>query len=99
MFIVELALRRPYTFVVMAIAIVMFGLISIFRMNVDIFPFVNIPVVSCIFTYSGMSAYEMEGLVTSVTERAITSTVNGIKKLESSSLSNMCVIKVYLQEG
>jgi multidrug efflux pump subunit AcrB len=99
MYIVELALRRPYTFVVMAIAITMFGLISIVRMNVDIFPFVNIPIVSCIFTYSGMSASEMENLVTTVVERAITSTVSGIKRLESSSLSNMSIIKVYLQEG
>lgn len=99
MWIVELALKRPYTFVVMAIAIVMFGLMSVFRMNVDIFPFVNIPVVSCIYTYTGMSAYDMENLVTTVAERALTSTVNGIQRMESTSLASMSVIKVYLHKG
>ncbi len=99
MWIVELALRRPYTFVVMAIVIAMFGVLSVFRMNVDIFPFVNIPVVNCIYTYTGMNAYDMENFCTTVTERALTSTVNGIQRLESTSLASMSVIKIYLQKG
>ncbi|HEY9685284.1 MAG TPA: efflux RND transporter permease subunit [Oculatellaceae cyanobacterium] len=99
MWIVELALRRPYTFVVMAIAIAMFGLLSIFRMNVDIFPFVNLPVVSCIYTYTGMSVWDLENLCTTVVERALTSTVNGIQRMESTTLGSMLIIKVYLQKG
>ena len=96
MWIVELALRRPHTFIVVAIAIAMFGILSITRMPVDIFPNINVPVVSCIWTYQGMSPYDMENLVTSVTERALTSTVNGIDHIESMSLSGMSIIKIYL---
>jgi multidrug efflux pump subunit AcrB len=99
MWIVELALRRPYTFVVMAIAIVLFGVLSLCRMAIDIFPNIDIPVVSCCWTYTGMSPYYMENMVTTVTERALTSTVNGIQRMESVSLSGMSIVKVYLQQG
>ena len=99
MWIVELALRRPYTFVVMAIVIAIFGVLSVLRMNVDIFPFVNIPVVNCIYTYTGMNPSDMENMVTTVAERALTSTVNGIQRLESTSLASMSIIKVYLHKG
>ena len=99
MWIVELALRRPHTFIVMAIAIAMFGILSATRMPVDIFPNINVPIVSCVWTYYGMSPFDMENLVTSVTERALTSTVNGIQRMESSSLAGMAIIKVYLQPG
>jgi multidrug efflux pump subunit AcrB len=96
MWIVELALRRPHTFIVVAIAIAMFGVLSLLRMPVDIFPNINVPIVSCIWTYWGMSPYNMENLVTWVTERALTSTVNGIDHIESMSLNGMSIIKVYL---
>ena len=99
MWIVELALRRPHTFIVLSITIALFGVISIFRMPIDIFPNIDVPVVSCVWTYTGMSAYDMENLVTSVTEKALTSTVNGIQHIESMSLANMSIIKVYLQKG
>lgn len=99
MWIVELALRRPHTFIVLAITIVLFGCISLKRMAIDIFPVINLPVVSCVWTYQGMSPYYMENLVTTVTERALTSTINGIQRMESMSLSNMSIIKVYLQQG
>lgn len=99
MWIVELALRRPHTFIVMAIAIVLFGVISIAEMAIDIFPVIDIPVVSCVWTYVGMSPYDMENLVTTVTERALTSTINGIQRMESMSLSGMGIVKVYLQKG
>jgi multidrug efflux pump subunit AcrB len=99
MWIVQLALRRPHSFIVMAIAIVIFGFISIARMPIDIFPPIDIPVVSCVWTYEGMSPYNMENLVTSVTERGLISTINGIRTLESSSLSGMSIIKIYLQHG
>jgi multidrug efflux pump subunit AcrB len=99
MWIVELALRRPHTFVVMAIVIAMFGVISIVEMAVDIFPVIDIPVVSCVWTYVGMSPYDMENLITTVTERALTSTINGIQRMESMSLAGMGIVKVYLQKG
>jgi len=99
MWIVRLALDRPHTFIVVAIAIVLFGVISIKRMAVDIFPSINIPLVSCVWTYAGMSPYEMENLVTSITERSLTSTVNGVQRIESTSLSGMSIVKVYLQKG
>lgn len=99
MWIVRLALSRPHTFIVVAIAIVLFGVISIKRMPVDIFPSINIPLVSCVWTYAGMSPYEMENLVTSITERSLTSTVNGVQRIESTSLSGMSIVKVYLQKG
>ena len=99
MWIVELALGRPYTFVAMAIAIVIFGAISIKRMAIDIFPVIDIPIVSCAWTYSGMSPYFMENMITTVTERALTSTLNGIQRMESISVSGLSVIKVYLNKG
>lgn len=99
MWIVQLALRKGYTFVVLAIAIVIFGCLSIYKMAIDIFPDIDTPVVSCVWTYTGMSPYYMENMVTTVTERALTSTINGIDRMESSSLSGMSIIKVYLQKG
>lgn len=99
MWIVELALRKPHTFIVMAITIVIFGLISIARMAIDIFPSINIPIVSVAWTYNGMSPFFMENLITTVTERALTSTINGIQHMESVSLNGMSVIKLYLNKG
>lgn len=99
MWIVELALKRPHTFIVMALAIALFGIMSIRQMAVDIFPPIDIPIVSCVWTYTGMSPYNVENLVTTVTERWLTSTVNGIEHIESTSLSGMSIIKVYLHKG
>ncbi len=99
MWIVELALNRPYTFVAMALAIVMFGVISIRRMSIDIFPDIDIPIVSCAWTYSGMSPYYMENLITTIDERALTSTLSSIQRMESISLSGLSIIKVYLNKG
>lgn len=99
MWIVELALKRPHTFIVMALAIALFGVMSIRQMAVDIFPSIDIPIVSCVWTYTGMSPYNVENLVTTVTERWLTSTVNGIEHIESTSLSGMSIIKVYLHKG
>lgn len=99
MWIVELALKRPHTFVVMAIAIALFGMLSIKQMAVDIFPNIDVPIVSCCWTYTGMSPRNVETLITTVTENWLTSTVNGIEHLESNSLSGMGIIKVYLHKG
>lgn len=99
MWIVELALRRPHTFIVMAIAIAIFGVLALVRMPIDIFPPINEPIVSCIWTYQGMSPYWMENLVTTITEKSLTSTVNGIDHMDSMSLNGMSIIKVYLHQG
>jgi multidrug efflux pump subunit AcrB len=99
MWIVRLALRQPHTFIVMAILIALFGFVSISQMAIDIFPKIDVPIVSCIWTYTGMSPDNIEGLITTVTERALTSTVNGIEHMESMSVNGISVIKVFLHKG
>jgi multidrug efflux pump subunit AcrB len=95
MWIVRLALRRPYTFVVMALLIVVLGTLAIFRMPTDVFPEINIPVVSVIWTYTGISPQEMADVVTVRCERAFTTNVNDIEHIESQSLPGLSVIKLY----
>src|SRR3954470_18919028 len=99
MWIVRLALRRPYTFVVMAMAIVLLGLVAIFRMPTDIFPEVDIPVISVVWQYPGMSPAEMEGRMVRPFEGFLTTTVNDIEHIESQSLNGVAVIRVYFQPG
>lgn len=97
MWIVRLALRRPYTFVVMAILIVILGVLAIFRMPTDIFPEINIPVASVIWSYSGIAPEEMAQVVTIRCERAFTTSVNDIEHMESESLPGLAVIKIFFQ--
>lgn len=97
MWIVRLALRRPYTFVVMAILISLGGVFTIFRTPTDIFPEIDIPVVSVIWSYNGASPEEMERRFITISERAMTTTVNGIEHIESQSLTGVGVIKVFFQ--
>lgn len=99
MWIVRLALSQPHTFVVMAVSILLFGLVSLTQMPVDIFPPIDIPIVSCVWTYTGMSPKNVENLITTVSERTLASTVSGIQHLESMSLNGMSVIKIYLHQG
>src|SRR3989442_167246 len=99
MWIVRLALRRPYTFVVLAVGIVLIGVLTISRIATDIYPQIDIPVVAAIWTYNGLPPQEMEGRITSMFERAVTTTVSGIEHLESQSLYVVAVVKVYLQPG
>lgn len=99
MWIVRLALRRPYTFTVMAILIVLMGCVTIMRMPTDIFPTINIPVVSVIWSYSGVAPEEMAKRFVTVTERAMTTTVNDIEHIESQSYNGVSVIKVFFHEG
>jgi multidrug efflux pump subunit AcrB len=99
MWIVRLALRRPYTFVVMALLIAVLGGLSIVRMPTDIFPSIDIPVISVIWSYNGLSATEMQDRITTVVERAMTTTVSGIEHLESQSVRGNSVIKLYFQPG
>ncbi len=95
MWIVQLALRRPYTFVVMALCIVVLGVLAMVRMPADIFPDINIPVVSVIWSYGGLSPEEMAEIITTRSERGFTSAVNDIEHMESTSLIGMSVIRIY----
>jgi multidrug efflux pump subunit AcrB len=97
MWIVRLALRRPYTFVVMAILILAMGAISIYRTPTDIFPNINIPVVSIIWIYTGMVPKDIADRIVSVTERNLTTVVDNIEHIESQSLYGVAVVKVFLQ--
>src|SRR5205809_4413991 len=97
MWIVKLALRRPYTFVVMSILIVIMGTLAIFRTPTDIFPNINIPVVSIIWNYNGLVPEDMADRIVSITERALTTTVDNIEHIESQSLYGIAVVKVFLQ--
>ncbi len=97
MWIVRLALRRPYTFVVMALAILLMGVVAIYRMPADVFPNIDIPVVSAIWTYSGVSPEEMADVITTRCERGYTTGVNDIEHIESQSLAGLAVIKIFFQ--
>src|SRR5665213_66832 len=99
MWIVRLALRRPYTFVVMAIAIVLLGVFAIFKMPTDIFPEVDIPVIAVIWRYDGMSPEEMEGRIIRNYEGIVTTTVNDIEHIESQSILGEGVVRIYFQPG
>jgi CzcA family heavy metal efflux pump len=97
MWIVNLALRRPYTFIVLAIFILIAGVLSIISTPKDIFPSINIPVISVIFNYAGLSPRDLEQHLTSVYERVLTTTVDNIEHIESESLFGIAVVKIYLQ--
>ena len=97
MWIVVLALRRPYTFVVLSLLILLLGIGSAIEAPKDIFPAINIPVVTIVWTYTGLTPSEMEGRVVTVCERALTTTVNDIEHQESESYQGVSVIKVYFQ--
>src|SRR5437868_366626 len=97
MWIVALALRRPYTFVVVALLLLILGPIVIFRTPTDIFPNINIPVVSIIWNYAGLNAQEMSTRILNLTERSLTTTVDDIEHIESQSLNGIAVVKVFFQ--
>ncbi len=99
MWIVRLALRRPYTVAVMCFLVMLLGFLSIRRMAVDIFPQIDIPVVAVIWQYSGLAPEEMERRVVTQCERAISSNVNGIQRLESQSIQGVGLLRVYFQPG
>jgi multidrug efflux pump subunit AcrB len=97
MWIVRLALRRPYTFVVAAFLILILGVYSILTMPTDIFPNINIPVVTVVWNFSGLSAQQMASRMVTGSERGLTSSVNDIEHIESQSLNGVAVIKIFLQ--
>ncbi|GAC1429886.1 MAG: efflux RND transporter permease subunit [Terriglobales bacterium] len=97
MWIVALALRRPYTFVVMALLILILSSVVLFRTPTDIFPEINIPVISIIWNYNGLSPQDMSNRITSVTERGLTTLVNDIEHIESQSLNGIAVVKIFFR--
>ncbi len=97
MWIVRLALRRPYTFVVMAVLIALLGGVAAVTTPTDIFPYIDIPVVSVVWSFTGISPDEMEKRIVTVSERAMTTTVNDIEHIESQSYNGVSVTKLYFQ--
>jgi multidrug efflux pump subunit AcrB len=97
MWIVRLALRRPYTFVVFALLIMILGVYSILTMPTDIFPNIDIPVISVVWNFTGLSASEMATRIVFNSERGMTTTVNDIEHIESQSLNGVAVIKIFFQ--
>ena len=97
MWIVKLALRRQYTFVVMALLILVMGFFTISRTPTDVFPSINIPVVTVIWSYGGFSPDDMAKRICTISERAATTTVSDIEHIESQSMPGISVIKFYFQ--
>src|SRR5712692_8769992 len=95
MWIVRLALRRPYTFVVMSLMIALLGGLAIVRMPTDIFPEINIPIVNVIWTYTGISAEDMARRIVTVSERGLTTSVNDIEHMESQSVNGTAVMRIF----
>jgi multidrug efflux pump subunit AcrB len=95
--LVRIALRRPYTFVVMALLILIFGVAAAIRTPTDIFPNINIPVVSVVFSYTGLPPDDMSGRIVTYYERALTTSVNDIEHIESQSIPNYGIIKIFFQ--
>jgi multidrug efflux pump subunit AcrB len=99
MWLVQLALRRPYTIAVACLLIMILGVLSLTRMTVDIFPVIDIPVVAVVWTYPGLSAQDMERRVVLISERGYSTTVNGISRIESQSIPGIGVLHIYFQPG
>lgn len=99
MWIVRIALTRPYTFIVLALLLLILGPLTIIRTPKDIFPNINIPVVSVVWNYTGLLPQEMAGRITSTFERALTTTVNDIEHIESQSLTGVSVIKIFFHDN
>jgi multidrug efflux pump subunit AcrB len=99
MWIVQVALRRPYTFLVMALLILLATPLVLLKMPTDIFPEIDIPVISIVWTYSGLSAQEVGNRITAVNERSLTTQVNDIEHIESESLAGFSIIKIFFQKN
>src|SRR6516225_829358 len=99
MWIVRLALRRPYTVAVMCLLIFVMAILSLTRMVVDIFPTIDIPVVAVVWNYPGLNAQDMERRVVLISERGFSTTVNGIERIESQSIPGIGMLKIYFQPG
>jgi len=97
--IVRIALRRPYTFVVLALLLLLIGPLAAARMPVDIFPEIRIPVIAAIWSYTGLAPEDMAGRMTSPFQRALTTTVNDIEHIEANTYTGIGIIKVFFQPG
>lgn len=99
MWIVRIALNRPYTFIVLALLILILSPVVILRTPTDIFPSINIPVIAVAWQYTGLNPEEMEGRLTSVYERTLTTTVDNIEHIESTTVNGEAIVKIFLQPG
>lgn len=99
MWIVNIALRRPYTFLVMALLILLSMPYVLRKMSVDIFPSIDIPVVAMLYSYNGLPAPEIHSRITRTAERAMTQSVDNIEHTESISVAGGAIIKVFFQQG
>ena len=99
MWIVRLALSRPYTFIVMALVIVLLTAVVVPRTPTDIFPEINIPVIALVWTYTGLQPQEMERRITTSVERGISVLVNDVEHTESQSLNGIAIIKIFFHPG
>ena len=97
MWIVRTALERPYTFIVMAILILLSTPLAVMRTPVDVLPEIDIPVVTVIWSYNGLSAQQMGNRIAQTHERSLTTTVSDIKTIESRSIGGLTIIKIYFQ--
>src|ERR1700691_5440052 len=99
MWIVKIALDRPYTFIVLALLVLILSPIVILRTPTDIFPNIDIPVISVAWQYTGLNPEEMEGRLTSVYELILTTTVDNIEHIESTTVNGQAIVKIFLQPG
>src|ERR1700693_5937924 len=99
MWIVRVALRRPYTFVVLALLILILSPVVILRTPTDIFPNVDIPVIAVAFAYTGLNPEEMEGRITTVFERFVTTVTNDVEHIESTAINGQAIVRLFLQPG
>src|SRR5580658_6256230 len=99
MWIIKVALDRPYTLIVLAILILLISPVMILRTPTDIFPNINIPVIAVSWQYTGLNPEEMEGRITSVDERVLTTLVDNIEHLESTTYNGRSIIRIFLQPG
>ena len=97
--IVRIALRRPYTFVVLALLLLLVGPLAALRTPVDIFPEIRIPVIAAIWSYTGLPPQEMAGRMVSQFQRALTTTVNDIEHIEANSYTGLGIVKIFFQPG
>ena len=97
MWIIRTALSRPYTFIVLALLILLVSPVVILRTPTDIFPNIDIPVIAVVWNYTGLNAEEVEGRLTSVYERVLTTTVNDIEHIESQTVDGLTVVKIFFQ--
>src|SRR5260370_339665 len=97
MWMVRVALRRPYTFVVLALLILILSPVVILRTPTDIFPDVDIPVIAVAFAYTGLNPEAMEGWITTVFERLVTTVTNDVEHIESTTINGQAIVRIFLQ--